>query len=339
MDSLSQLALGSAVGIAVMGRRTALWKAALWGGVVGTLPDLDAFIDHGDPIRNMTLHRAESHALFWQTLVAPLIAAGIARLHGEMDRLKRWWLAVWLALVTHALLDAMTVYGTQLGLPFTDHPFGLASIFIIDPLYTLPLLGGVIGALLAHGRGAGVREARDARARRRNAVGLALSTAYLAWSFSAQQHVAAHAREALVARGIEARQLLVTPTAFNTALWRVVATTPQGYVEGFHSLLDGNGPMRFDAFRRDTGLYEELRHTWPVARMAWFTHGFFAMREQDGAALLSDLRMGQEPYYPFTFVVARRASPEWRTVEPEQVGTRGDVAELLAWTWQRLKGD
>jgi len=33
MDSLSQLALGAAVGVAVMGRRTAPWKAALWGGL------------------------------------------------------------------------------------------------------------------------------------------------------------------------------------------------------------------------------------------------------------------------------------------------------------------
>ena len=29
MDSLTQVALGSAVGVAVMGRRTAVWKAAL----------------------------------------------------------------------------------------------------------------------------------------------------------------------------------------------------------------------------------------------------------------------------------------------------------------------
>lgn len=333
MDSLSQLALGSAVGLTVMGRHTALWKAALWGGVVGTLPDLDAFIDHGDPIRNMTFHRAESHAFFWQTLAAPAIALGIARLQDEMDRLKRWWLAVWLVLITHALLDAMTVYGTQLGLPFTDHPFGVASIFIIDPLYTLPLLAGLAGALFAR-----ADPDRVQRALRRNAAGLVLSTAYLAWSFAVQQYVAVQAREALVAQGIEARQLLVTPTAFNTVLWRAVAMTPQGYAEGFYSLLDGGRPVRFDVFGRDTALYEQLESLWPVARMAWFTHGFFAMREQDGAARSSDLRMGQEPYYPFTFVVARRASPEWRSVTPKQVGTRGDVEALLAWTWQRLRG-
>ena len=41
------------------------------------------------------------------------------------------------------LLDAMTVYGTQLLQPFTDHPFAVGSMFIIDPLYTLPLLVGV----------------------------------------------------------------------------------------------------------------------------------------------------------------------------------------------------
>ncbi|CAA9422360.1 MAG: hypothetical protein AVDCRST_MAG51-2118, partial [uncultured Ramlibacter sp.] len=37
MDSLSQFVLGASVGAATMGRRTAIWKAALWGGVAGTL--------------------------------------------------------------------------------------------------------------------------------------------------------------------------------------------------------------------------------------------------------------------------------------------------------------
>ena len=76
MDSLTQIALGSAVGVAVMGRRTAVWKAALWGAIGGTLPDLDAFIDHGDPILNMTRHRAESHALFFLTLFCAVAGLG-----------------------------------------------------------------------------------------------------------------------------------------------------------------------------------------------------------------------------------------------------------------------
>ncbi len=74
MDSVTQAALGAAVGVAVMGRSRPVWQSALAGAVVGTLPDLDVFIDKGDPIRNMVLHRAETHALFWQALASPFIA-------------------------------------------------------------------------------------------------------------------------------------------------------------------------------------------------------------------------------------------------------------------------
>ena len=104
MDSLSQIALGAAVSVAVMGRRTAVWKAALWGAVAGTLPDLDVLIDHGDAIRNMVLHRGETHALFWLTLFSLPFAAGVAWLSREWVLWRRWWLAMWLALVTHPLL-------------------------------------------------------------------------------------------------------------------------------------------------------------------------------------------------------------------------------------------
>ena len=69
----------------------------------------------------------------------------MARLHSEWAQWRRWWVAMWLALVTHPLLDTMTVYGTQLALPFSDWPFGVGSVFIIDPLYTLPLLAGAAG--------------------------------------------------------------------------------------------------------------------------------------------------------------------------------------------------
>jgi hypothetical protein len=71
MDSLTQATLGAAVGVAVMGRRTAAWKAALWGAALGTLPDMDVVFDFGDPIRNMTEHRAESHAIFTNCLRRP----------------------------------------------------------------------------------------------------------------------------------------------------------------------------------------------------------------------------------------------------------------------------
>ena len=330
MDSLSQIALGAAVGVATMGRRTAVWKAALWGAVAGTLPDLDVFIDHGDPVRNMVLHRAESHALFWLTLFSLPLAALVARLHGEWAIWRRWWLAMWLVLVTHPLLDTMTVYGTQLALPFSDHPFGVASIFIIDPVYTLPLLVGAIWALASRGSTGGLRV---------NALGLVLSTAYLAWGVAAQQHVERIARDALVRQGIAAEQLLVTPAPLNTLLWRVVAMSGAHYHEGFYSLLDAEPTVVFDRFERGESLAHELQVLDSVQRIAAFSKGFYKLEQAGAQLLISDLRMGQEPGYTFRFVVAERRSPLQALERPVLQSTRLDLARGLPWLWRRMWGE
>ncbi len=330
MDSVSQFALGAAVGVAVMGRRTAVWKAALWGGVCGTLPDLDSLIDFGDPVRNMTYHRAETHALFWLTLAAPLIAWAVARLHGELDRFRRWWLAVWAVLITHPLLDAMTIYGTQLLLPFSDEPLGVGSLFIIDPLYTLPLLAGTIAAVALKS---------GPRALRANLAGLVLSTAYVGWSVVAQQQASSAAHAALRAQGIAAQQVLVTPAPFNTLLWRVVAMTPEHYYEGFTSLLDRDAAIRFDRFDRGRPLREELRGNWFVERIAWFSDGFYKMSQEGARVLISDLRMGQEPAYVFSFVVAEKRSAAQALAVPQQVRRRPDVARTLRWMGPRMLGE
>ncbi len=328
MDSLTHIAIGSVVGMAVMGRRTPRWKAALWGGVCATLPDLDTFIDHGDPIRNMTFHRAESHALFYLTLAAPPIAWLISRIHREAGHFRRWWLAVWLALILHPLLDVMTVYGTQLALPFTDYPFGVGSIFIIDPLFTLPVLVGALVALLS----------RRTRSVSLGIVGLAISALYLAWTFAAQQHVTGIARDSLRAQGIEVQQLEVDPAAFSTVLWRVIAITPGGYVEGFYSLLDHERTLAFDRYPRDESLYQRLRTNWNVARVAWFTHGFFRMQELDGRVLITDLRLGMEPYYNFTFAVAERRGDLFVPIRPERAPPRLDAGPMVSWIWRRMRG-
>lgn len=349
MDSLSQVALGAAVGVAVMGRRTAVWKAAAWGAVAGTLPDLDVLIDQGDPLRNMVLHRAETHALFWLTVFSVPFAALVAWLSRSADAptpWRRWWLALWLALVTHPLLDAMTVYGTQLALPWTDHPYGVGSVFIIDPLYTLPLLVGTGWALRARGLGRGLRA---------NAAGLVLSTAYLAWGAAVQAHVDGVARAALAAQNIPFDRLLVTPTPFNTVLWRVVAVsadaagaTPGGssggprgdhYHEGFYSLFDASERIAFDRFDRGGALAAELQQVPGAQRLMDFTKGFYKLEDDNGRIAVTDLRMGQEPTYTFGFEVARRVNGTVQALpKPVAQGRRPDVRRALAWLGQRVRG-
>lgn len=375
MDSLTQLVLGSAVGVAVMGRRTAVWKAAAWGAVAGTLPDLDALIDQGDAILNMTRHRAETHSLVYLTLAAPLFAWLAAWLlgwrqalleprAGLLVRLRpplfwRWVLATWLIFITHTAIDAMTVYGTQLWLPFTRHPYGVGSTFIIDPAYTLPLLFGLLVVMFRKGH-AGLRW---------NVAGLVLSTAYMGWSVLAQQHVTRVVEASLQAQGIAAERVLVTPSPFNTVLWRVVVMTPTQYLEGFHSLLDAPQPagatgtsgaapaarhlIAWRAYDRGAQWLATHGNNPGVQRIAAFSHGFYSLRaggENQDRLQVTDLRMGQEPFYTFRFDVGPTdpaAAQDYRPLGPDEPQTppavllrqRPDIATALPWLWERLKGN
>ncbi len=328
MDSLSQLVLGAAVGIAVVGRRTAVWKAALWGGIAGTLPDLDVLYDYGDAVRNMTYHRSASHSLILLTLFAPFLAALVAWLHKERALFKPWLLAMWLALVTHPLLDTFTIYGTQLLYPISEHPFAIGSMFIIDPIYTLPLLIGVIVAL-ARKQFAGLRL---------NALALGFSCAYLAWSVTAQAIVERNVRAQLASTGQSDAKFFATPTPLNTIAWRIVVMNEQSYSEGFYSFFDSDHLIEFDKFSNQLQLINELKDNWAVQRMAWFTHGFYSLREVKGEVLLADLRMGQEPTYVFKFALAQRAGAGWKSTAPVERGNRGDAAKALPWLWARIKG-
>ncbi|MFT3819533.1 MAG: metal-dependent hydrolase [Rubrivivax sp.] len=331
MDSLTQVALGAAVGVAVMQRRTAPWKAALWGGVAGTLPDLDVLLRHGDPILEMVLHRAESHASFWLTLVSLPFAALVARLHGEWALRRRWWLAIWLALVTHPLLDGLTIYGTRLLLPFSDRPLGLGSVFVIDPMVTVPWLAGVIWALAARGSPAGLRA---------NAIGLLMGCAYLAAGVGVQQQVQREALASLAAQGVQAERLIATPAAFSIGVWRVLAVAGDHHDEAVHALADAPGPMAWRRFDRGAALDAELRDNLHVQRVREFSRGFYALSEARGQIRVSDLRMGLAPHYTFSFVVAERGADGRAQPLPvaRAVGGRPDLTLVLPWWWQRMQG-
>lgn len=324
MDSVSQLLLGASVSVAVMGRRVPLWQAAAVGAVCGTLPDLDVFVDHGDAIRNMTLHRTESHALLWLTLASPLLAWLIAGLFRRGVRWQQWWLAIWLALITHPLLDLMTVYGTQLGLPLTDHPFAVGSIYIVDPLYTLPLLIGLLAAFWRGGAG-GLRW---------NRAGLALSTLYLAWSMAIQGVASWQIAQSLAQQRIPDDKVLVTPTAFNTLVWRTVIIDGDRYGEAYWSLLSPTRPLQVTWRPRHMALFAPLKGDWHAERVAWFSHGFYAMGEQAGQITIADLRMGEEGNYTFNFGLGTPQSP---AAHPERLpAARPALGQSFNALWERL---
>lgn len=329
MDSITQAALGAAVGEAVAGKKVGR-KASLWGAVCGTLPDLDVFIPMGGPVQDFTYHRAESHSFFYLALATPLIVWLITRIHPGTRKYRRYWGAlVLLVFYTHILLDSFTVYGTQIFLPFTNYPVGWSTIFIIDPLYTIPLFVGVVSLLI-------LKRSKDL-ARRINKAGLILSTMYLAWSAGMMFHVTNVSEEALKKQDISYTKLITGPTPFNTLFWRTIAMTDTGYVEGFYSIFQDRETMTFNAYASEPSLLKPISEEWAVRRLQWFTKGFYRVKKEDSKIVISDLRMGIEPVYFFSFAVGRVKNEHIVAQEPEQVESPDyKIGESMDRLWQRF---
>jgi|AntRauTorckE5430_2_1112549.scaffolds.fasta_scaffold06586_1 inner membrane protein len=85
MDSLTQIILGAAVGEAVLGRKVGN-RAMLWGGICGTLPDLDVMANAvSDPMSALAYHRAFTHSLAFAFLISPLVGLAMHRFYGGKE--------------------------------------------------------------------------------------------------------------------------------------------------------------------------------------------------------------------------------------------------------------
>ena len=330
MDSLTQIVLGGAVAAAVVPaahRRRAL----VAGAVLGTLPDLDGIplaLIGADAVTSVTWHRGPSHSLFVLTMVALLLWWLLrSRWTPVREAPRPWLLAIWLALATHPLLDAFTVYGTQLLWPWPSNPVMWSSLFIIDPGYTLPLLVAFVVALCVGARPIG---------RSFMLGGLVLSSVYLGWSLVAKTLVDRAAESALAAQGLADAPRFSVPMPLNTLLWRVVVRTPDGFMEGYRSLVADKGPMTFVPYRSDTAALNALRGTPEVTRLLWFTSGFMKAQPDGDRLVLSDLRMGAEPDYTFRYQVALRDGAGWRPTAVTMISGPRNAKRQLEATWQRI---
>lgn len=108
MDSLTQLALGAAVGEAVAGRKMGN-KAMIWGALAGTIPDLDVVSGLWmNDIESMAFHRGISHSILF-CIVAPFVFAWFGKWfyqnHGARNIFyERFWQVVWIILSVTMIL-------------------------------------------------------------------------------------------------------------------------------------------------------------------------------------------------------------------------------------------
>ncbi|MGD2089985.1 MAG: metal-dependent hydrolase [Candidatus Aminicenantes bacterium] len=334
MDSLTQATLGAAVAHACWHRQLGR-SALLWGAALGILPDLDVLVYPVlDNIQKLYWHRGESHSLFF-AVIGSLLLGWLFRKTRWKEKLpiKRAVMGIFLIFLTHYAIDFFNIYGTQLLAPFSHHGFSLGNMFVIDPLYTVPLLAGIIIAGIKKGRAS----------LRATWTGLIISLLYVLFSLGAHTYADQTFKRQLAARNIEVQDSLTGATPMNTLLWRHVARTREGILIGYFSIIADSPEkeIRFDRIPRNENLVEPYRGQRNLKVVEWFSQGFWVARKTDKGLIMADIRFGELRFKPddppdrwrYIFAWEITDNPDTFIPQPRQFDRFGEALGIL---WKQL---
>ena len=284
MDSVTQFVLGASVGEAVLGKKAGN-KAIVWGGIGGTIPDLDVFLNNFfDEATQLMVHRGISHSLFFPIIVAPIIGYWVSKWHHKSGKRIEWMQLFFWTIFTHPLLDLFTGYGTGLFTPFYDHRFQLDTIFIIDPGYTLPLFLSVLTVLFLK---------RDSRLRQRiNWIGIGLAHAYLVFTVYHKIQIQAIVDQNITKNNFEVVQYMTAPSPLNNFLWWVLIESDNQYHVAYYSFFDSTTDLSFRAFEKNMSYLSSANSNEQVKTLIKFSKGFFSLEKEDNILIFNDLRFG-----------------------------------------------
>lgn len=147
MDTITHAISGGVIGAATSrGNPQEMRRRALWGALFAAFPDTDAAIAlFTDTLTYLNAHRGVTHSVVLLPAWAALLGWIAARVRGQRWRDMASLAAA--ALAAHILGDLITSYGTRIFAPVYDAPLAFPITFIIDPVFTLILLAGLVAAL------------------------------------------------------------------------------------------------------------------------------------------------------------------------------------------------
>ena len=269
MDSLTQAALGASIGKAFYKDSN---KGAIAGAAIATLPDLDVILYlFYDKIDMLSIHRGLSHSIAFSVLISLLLVFILKKSRWfEDSNYVRLLSFIWVVYFTHILLDTFTTYGTQLLLPFSNYRFGFDSINVVDPVYTLPLLFGLILSLKKKGK------------INFNKWGLIISSCYLIFTIFHKKHVNQVFKEKLRAEEIDYSNLLTVPVGIANLNWYGVAKSTDSIYIQHYATFEGI-PKPFEAFPINEKYMNELGDEL-AKTMRWFAKGFYTL-EKEGSII------------------------------------------------------
>ncbi len=331
MDSFTQIVLGIAVAELCAGKEFKN-KTFLYGAILGTLPDLDVVVGSFlNPVDGVLIHRGISHSLLLFVFLSPFLGWLTTKIEKQKISILRATSMVFWCLLTHVLLDMFTSWGTQILWPLETR-FALKTIFVIDPLYTLPLLISLVI----------VWRKRETIQRNKYIIrGLLISSCYLLLSCFIKVYALNQFEKALQNQGIKHSEIIVKPTAFNLILWNANVSCPTNYLLGDYSLLDTQ-PITFSKYAKNNDLESQLNGNSDFEKLQKISEGWYIVSKKNGSLYFNDLRFGllndnpENPQFAFSyqFIPAESALKAVEVHKEKRDGKR-----LLQKIFKRLQGN
>ena len=287
MDPLSQATVAAAAAQSAT-KKSDLARIGLIGALAGMAPDLDVLIQSStDPLLQLEYHRQFTHSLVFIPFGALLCAIAFWPFVRRHMSFKAIWLTAFAGYATHGLLDACTTYGTLLLWPFSDTRIAWNTISVVDPLFTLPLLGFVIAA--------GVKKSQFM-----GRLGMAWVAFYLSIGMIQEKRALAAGEALAVQRGHTPAVVSVKPSFGNLLLWKTVYEyDDQFWVDavragGSVTTIEGDHVKRLDLSLAFPWLDPNSQQARDVERFRWFSNDYLAV-DRDDPLLVIDMRYSHLP--------------------------------------------
>lgn len=272
MDPVTQGVLGASLAQASVRNKKQTAIAGLFGLLAAMTPDLDVLIRSGnDPLLFLEYHRHFTHSLAFIPFGGLLCGALLYFLLG-----KRWGVSFYLSVLyaslgyaTHALLDACTSYGTQLFWPFSNIRIAWNTMSIIDPIYTLPIIIGVIFAAIK-------KQPRTAK------IVFIWALVYPCIGLIQHNRAITLGMEIATSRGHQPLRIDAKPSFANIILWKVIYETPKYYyvdavrVLKSSKIYQGERIEKLNIKKDFYWLNPESQQAKDIERFRWFSNGYIA---------------------------------------------------------------
>lgn len=332
MDSFTQILLGIATVEVIAGRQLRN-RTFVYGAILGTLPDLDVVVGlFMDPVSGVAIHRGISHSIFLFLVLSPIFGWAITKIERGKISFKRAMIVAFFGLFTHVILDSFTSWGTQILWPLPNR-FALKTIFVIDPLYTIPLLISLIFVY---------RTKVNLLRKKYVFRGLLISSCYLIITCGIKLFTLNKFENALQNQHISYSEIIVKPTAFNTILWNANVKTKEGYLLADYSLLDSKD-ISFTLYENNKEAGIQISDVPEFKTLVCVSEGWHIVSRYKSRIFFNDLRFGllndnpDQPQFAFSYEFVPNKDGSYTVIEVPKAKRDGKL--LLQKLWKRLQGN